>query len=353
MVGCGWMCPERLEYNNKADVSRILFPQLSVAQAFSSEAQIHAVGKRFVKSELTYFLKYLFGSDRAGRNLAVFPDDTFIVSFPRSGNTWTRFLVANLVHTENPVTFVNIERVVPDIHAHSRRYLKSVPRPRILKSHEYFDPRYKRLLYIVRDPRDVAVSSYHFHLKQRQIEEGYPIVRYVSDFVAGTVWSSYGSWGQNVSTWLITHRNPTRPHGIPAEKERAFGTWGENVTSWLAARENTNEFLMLRYEDMVEDPHGQLSRVASLLNIEATPERIARSVELSNADHMRKLEKTEGSKWQMTKSTRKDIPFVRNAVRDGWKSALPSESVAQIESAWGSIMTQLGYELSTTPCLAR
>ena len=37
-------------------------------------------------------------SDIAGRDLRVFPDDAFIASYPRSGNTWTRFLMANLIH---------------------------------------------------------------------------------------------------------------------------------------------------------------------------------------------------------------------------------------------------------------
>jgi hypothetical protein len=36
---------------------------------------------------------------------------------------------------------------------------------------------------------------------------------------------------------------------------------------------------------------------------------------------------------------------VRAAVSGGWKSFLPPESVAQIESAWGHIMTQLSYPL--------
>lgn len=39
-------------------------------------------------------LKYALGTDIAGRNLAVYPDDTFIVSYPRWRDTWTRFLVA-------------------------------------------------------------------------------------------------------------------------------------------------------------------------------------------------------------------------------------------------------------------
>ena len=49
-------------------------------------------------------LKHLRGQDAAGRNLSVYPDDTFIVSYPKSGNTWTRFLVASLIHSEEPLT---------------------------------------------------------------------------------------------------------------------------------------------------------------------------------------------------------------------------------------------------------
>ena len=39
-------------------------------------------------------VKYALGIDLAGRNFAVYPDDTFVVSYPRCGNTWTRFLIA-------------------------------------------------------------------------------------------------------------------------------------------------------------------------------------------------------------------------------------------------------------------
>ena len=59
-------------------------------------------------------VKYLLGRDIADRNVAVYPDDTFIVSYPRSGNTWTRFLIANLLHPEIEIGFANIDSVVPD-----------------------------------------------------------------------------------------------------------------------------------------------------------------------------------------------------------------------------------------------
>src|SRR5271169_1412716 len=97
---------------------------------------------------------YALGIDVAGRNLAVRPDDTFIVSYPRSGNTWTRFLLANLLHPDVTVNFTTIEKLIPDVEAQSSRYMKRLPSPRVIKSHQYFDHRYRKVLYVVRDPRD-------------------------------------------------------------------------------------------------------------------------------------------------------------------------------------------------------
>src|SRR5881397_1861057 len=116
---------------------------------------------RSLKSRITDYVKALSivatGRVIAGRRLTVFPDDVFIVSYPRSGNTWTRFLVGNLVYQDEPVTFANIESRIPEIYLFPDRVLRSLPRPRMLKSHECFDPRYQRVIYIVRDPRDVVV----------------------------------------------------------------------------------------------------------------------------------------------------------------------------------------------------
>jgi len=102
----------------------------------------------------------LFRKLRVERDITIFPDDVFLTSYPRSGNTWMRFLVGNLLHQEKPVTFLNMEGLVPDMYKQSDRTLRHMPRPRILKSHECFDPRYRRIIYIVRDPRDVVLSCY-------------------------------------------------------------------------------------------------------------------------------------------------------------------------------------------------
>ena len=260
-------------------------------------------------------VKYLLGIDQAARNFLIYPDDTFVVSYPKSGNTWTRFLIANLLHPTQPVTFANIERLIPDTSSQSSRALKRIPRPRVIKSHEYFDPRYKRVIYIVRDPRDVALSYYHFQRKSRHIEDNYPLESYVDDFVNGNLGST------------------------------EWGNWGENVGSWLVTRWNSKNFLLLRYEDMLVNADRELRRVASFLDIHITLQEIGLAIKSSSAPEMRSLERLESDQWCVTKHRRQDIPFVRSATSGGWKTDLPKNSVAKVEGAWGELMLALGYEL--------
>ena len=137
---------------------------------------VNAMTNRYVQTA-----KRILGQTSPGRYFEVFEDDAFIVSFPKSGNTWTRFLIANLLHPEQPADFSNIDRLIPESEGLTRNELNRVPRPRIMKSHEYFDPRFRKVIYIVRDPRDVAVSQFQYYRKRRRIADDYPIEKFVSD----------------------------------------------------------------------------------------------------------------------------------------------------------------------------
>jgi hypothetical protein len=264
--------------------------------------------------------RVLGGRQIAGRGLTVFPDDVFLVSYPRSGNTWTRFLIGNLIYQGEPVTFSNIESRIPEIYFNRDRFLRQLPRPRMLKSHEPFQPHYPRVIYIVRDPRDVAVSFYHHNVKARNIPDDYPMASFIPRFIAG-------------------------------EFDYKFGSWRDNVLSWITLRGNAPAFLMLRYEDMKRDTVSALSSIAGFLEvcsfrkIDTSPQFLQRAIELSSPERMRALEKKEAKHWVLTKHTRSDKPFVRSAAVGGWQSSLAPESVAAIESAWGDLMQRLGYEL--------
>lgn len=264
---------------------------------------------------LKLVLKRAAGLDLAGRHYTVYPDDTFLVSYPKSGNTWVRFLLANLIHPNETVTFANINHLLPAPGVITRRFLKTVPRPRILKSHEPFDARFKKVIYLVRDPRDVAVSEFFFDRKKRYIDPATTLDQFIAPFLAGHT-SSYGSW------------------------------W-EHVASWIGARHSNPAFLLMRYEDLLSNPIPETAKIAEFLGIQADEARFKAAVERSSADKMRKLEKQDADKWTGTKNTVQDIPFVRSAKSGGWKESLPPACVEQIEVAWHPLMNFLGYELQS------
>lgn len=270
-----------------------------------------------LKNYVQQVTQTVLGTRPAGHGVSVFPNDVFLVGYLRSGTTWSRFLIGNFVYTDRDVTFANICDLVPSIYEHADRKLRA--RPRVLKSHESFDPRYPRVVHFVRDPRDVAVSLYYYCLKVRAIPDGFP----KDDFV----------------DLFLTNRT-----GSPADQ---VGSWEDHTLGWLRLRQGRETYRLVRYEDLLAHPERELTRIAPLLGIDPTPERIERAIRFSSADRMRSLEKTQSKVWITTKDSRQDIPFVRQAKSGNWRTSLPEASVRKIEQAWGSTIEELGYELST------
>jgi hypothetical protein len=269
-----------------------------------------------LKSYLKAVTASILARTPAGRNLTVFPEDTFIVSYFRSGSTWSRFLFGNLIHEHEAVTFTNMQKLVPIIYNQPDRILRRLPR--VLKSHECFDPRYPRVIYIVRDPRDVAVSFYLYNIKMRVIPEGYPMEKFVARWMGAKM----------------------------VDYADRVGNWQDHVLSWIRLRLGKPGFALVRYEDLLRDPATMLANLAPFVGIVPTAERIARAIELSSVSHMQSLEKKQAQEWIITKGTRQDIPFVRTAKAGEWQEKLPPKAVKMIEDAWGATIKELGYDLA-------
>ncbi|MFX1253471.1 MAG: sulfotransferase domain-containing protein [Promethearchaeota archaeon] len=208
---------------------------------------------------------------------------------------WVRFLVANLLFENELIGFNNIGRLIPDIYRNPDRKLKKMKKSRVLKCHEYFDPKYRKIIYIIRDPRDVAVSYYFFHLGEKKIPNNFPIERYMSKFISG--------------------------------KLDPYGTWTENIGSWLDARKINPKFLVLFYEKMISQIETEVKRIANFLGKKPDSSTLKKVIELSSATYLRKLSKT--IEYYIRKP--RNFSFVRSVKSGEGQSVLPKSSVQQIK----------------------
>ena len=243
-----------------------------------------------------------------GRDVRVRADDLFLVSYPRSGNTWLRFVLTALAHPHRGETYSDIRKFVPDIYKESRRALDSTPSPRYLKSHEYFDPRYPRIVYLVRDPRDVAVSYFHQQKRLGLITDATDIREFVVGFIAG--------------------------------RADGFGRWDDHVESWLnTTGTRTESFYLVRYEEMLQDPERKASEVARFLSLPVGESQIAAALSKTSIERMKAAERAETQGDELPAH----VTFVRKGGSGGWRAELDEADAKLIVDAFGPTMQKLGY----------
>lgn len=239
-----------------------------------------------------------------------FPDDIFLVSYPKSGNTWLRFLIGNAI-SDNNCDFSNIHQLVPDIFR-NRDVCSTLARPRFMKSHLYFVPDFGRVVYLVRDGRDVAVSFYYHSLKKGNI----PLTTSFAEFLK------------------MFNKGKVKPR---------VRTWSNHVNSWLDSK--TDNILLLKYEDMKRDTFGELKRVFEYFDIPMAREQLISAVAASEFSRMQSLEKEQNDKYHDFVNTDPSIPFMRKGKVGDWKEYFTKEQLKDFIDIHGAALRRLGYLL--------
>lgn len=162
-------------------------------------------------------------------------------------------------------------------------------------------------IYIARDPRDV-VPSLAKHL-------GSPIEGAIR--VLGQ--SGFSTQGTEESAFEI------------------WGSWSEHVLSWTMTP--TDAMLLVRYEDMHEKPTETFTAVVNHLRQSPSPEQIAEAIELSSFDNLKGQEEQYDFR---ERSPRADRFFVAGK-SGGWREKLSDAEAAAIVEAHGPQMRKLGY----------
>jgi hypothetical protein len=178
------------------------------------------------------------------RKYKVTKDDVY----PRSGNTWVRFMLLQARPDFSENDFHHIEEIIPDMHGPMPWF--QCPRANVVKSHlTYWQP-FRRVIYLVRDGWNATYSNWRY-----QSEEG--------------------GYSGSLDAFLKHSHWPS--------------SWSSHVSGWVNAAETIQ---IVRYEDLIRDPVTQLTKIAEVLRWNVATERLKEIVANSSKSRMRVMERT-------------------------------------------------------------
>jgi len=242
-----------------------------------------------------------------GRHLGLDSSDVFLASYPRSGNTLLRFPLAEAISGALS-SFENIQRIVPEIGVHVYAYPLLPAGGRLIKTHERYRRKYRRAIYIVRDVRDVLLSSFARESAMDLLDSA-ALDRYIEPFMQGKM-SRWGAWQSHIEEWL---------------------------NSPLATNGN---MLLLRFEDVCNDVESAMSRALTFLGMSADPAAIHRACVNNSIEKMRAKEDQSPT---LPKSRVHEGRLISSGSVQGWRQKLNTVQTAIIEHYAGATLASLGY----------
>jgi hypothetical protein len=232
------------------------------------------------------------------------PSDTFIVSYPKSGNTWVRFIVAYLLNPgSGSFSMQGLENIVPDVYT-SKDIIDSQQGPRFIKSHHSLFKYFPRTIYIHRDYRDVLVSYYRYK----------------------TVLHEYtGSFSEFIRS---------------NEVQQPFGTWAAHINAALEKKEsNKANTLIVSYEKLITDFATEVKKIAAFIGADADID----SLRLSTGFEKLKAKENEAGSWFRNISGQNFFNEGRIGV---WKNVFSNKDIdyLQNDKELNRVMSTLNYK---------
>jgi hypothetical protein len=240
--------------------------------------------------------------------------DVVVVSYGKAGRTWVRVMISRLYQ----LLFGLPERLLgfDNFHARDRRV------PKIFFTHDNYIQDYtgqrdksafagKRVVLLVRNPQDVAVSQY-FQWKFR-MRRGKKAL------------NDYPASGEEISVYDFVMR--------PASGLAKIIDW---MNGW-APEIGRPELLLVRYEDLRADPVAQLRRIAAFLGAPQDEDAVRGAVEYASVENMRKLESRRvfwlsGGRMKPGDRSNPDSFKVRRAKVGGYRDYFDDEQAARIDA---------------------
>lgn len=266
-----------------------------------------------IKNFLKLFSQYERKSILNGLNFGLNDNQYFLASFPKSGNTWVRFILSYLIDSSELITVKKLGNFIPDLHVLDQLKLiensKSNFREfdfQFIKTHDSYSKFYKNKnkILVVRDGRDVITSYYHY-INSR------------------------------------TKKNISIENIIRNENIHNFGSWTEHFNSWKNHIKNSSA--LLKYEDLLVDPFQHISKLLKNIGWKKKDHEIIDSIEKSSFKELKKNEKENGIMFS-DKINDNSVPFFRSGKSGNWKNHFSDKEHDIFWKLHGNTMKALNYK---------
>lgn len=272
----------------------------------------------------------------------------WLASYPKSGNTWLRVFLTNLINnTKQPanindlkeatisssrrlfdeytglssadLTFEEIDKLRPDVYRMQSEESEDLLFKKVHDKFYYINKKQalfpseisKGVIYLIRNPLDVLVSFAYHSAKPIQ-----KMIKTLND-------SSYA---------FCNH-----PDRLQNQLRQLLGSWSDHVKSWTEQKEIPVH--IMRYEDMILNTFNTFKGAVEFIGFNSKTEEIKDAIEKSDFKILSEQEKQNGFKEKMIKST----SFFRKGLIGDWRNHIDDNTKNEIISNHFEIMKKFGY----------
>ena len=246
--------------------------------------------------------------------------DIVVASHPKSGTTWMQNIVSLLMNDGNPekVKGQLLYLRVPWLEGKEDpecdcgyKLLETRSSPRLMKTHVYgslvppamLDK--TKIVYIVRNPKDVAVSYFHMH-------RAYQFLPYIP-------------WDEFITELFLPGK-------------LLYGPWHKHAIYWWEMSKSHSNILFLHYEALVKDLKTNLEKIAAFLGKKLAADAIQKVVEKSSFTSMKVNQDVNYS--QVSVMGHEISPFIRKGKVGDWTNHFTTAQNQLFEQKFKAWMTE-------------